>query len=82
MRDQTSAEIKSQIRDDAAGLMLIKERSFYAALATLAARGQVERYATDYGRVFYRLNSFGRRLLKIEQERLYRITSLMKKRLD
>jgi DNA-binding PadR family transcriptional regulator len=80
-RDVTATQLREQVYEDVCGQMFIRERGFYAALERLARAGHLERYEALNGRAFYRLTRLGRRLLKIEQDRLARSARLLHERL-
>ncbi len=79
--DATSAELIHKVHDDDRGYSVIRDRSFYAALARLGNEGKIECEIDGYRQIRYRLTPFGRRLLKAESERLKRVVTLLGGRL-
>lgn len=66
--DTIAWKIKDRIWEDVAGSMVVADRSFYAALKRLVAKGWIE--ATPDGREMrYSLLPLGRRLLEREKIR-------------
>ena len=79
--DATSAELFRQVREDDRDHLVVRERSFYAALARLEKEGKIKRDIDAHKQIRYQLTPFGRRLLKAEHERLKHAVMLLRDRL-
>ena len=70
-----------QMIDDAGPSLVIIERTIYRELPRLVRAGLVEIVNAPPARTRYRISAYGRRMLRLEQERIGQLYKVMRRRL-